>query len=785
MLETNIRIVEPGMNLCLNIRSAKIEASHTSSDLRQKACTALKTQRGLAAIPSSDPSKLLVLTNEPFSEVKVKADNWCAIVDDCGETQWLRFQNPEDRLSLSQLIERQLLIEIEQRTQWWRLNNSPRIWYEENPLKTVDDIDAYRRYEISAIPIDGIGVGLVVDIGTAFFTTQTLADFFQEDLDELERKRRQRYFERLSLRQKGQKATLWYDSGYNHCTCYFENFLPGITCATPKEIRVDGHTYKSLLDYYQKKGNFSVQAEDTVALVSFKGIDHPTLVAANKLRLRVMNEALPKTLKQMDKIEPAERRKDIEEFWKHLGQRPLGEDLPHIELHFWQPPEEKVQIFQTPNLIFGQEKILSAPHNRSIKEYKDYYSQRLKMLNKFGCWKVPPTLSRTIYIRVPSQVGQEAAKLLGQDIADLLSKWTSKPINPNVEIYDSFNQATLGLRKKVEPELVVFVFENEDPASYFNVVYELPEWRVKRITAETLKDLFIDIQLTENTQLSNNNHCSKKSRKWQSFIEMNALEILQLMDCIPWGFAKPLNYAAQLAIDVGWDQRHFALSLLTCFSHKITMHFKLNTVVDNKTDSKKETINPIILRDKLVELFQAGRRKKDSPINKVLILRDGRECGEELEGITAAQEELIKLEIFSEQVSLDVVDVHKSSAKGIRLWDKSKESQIRQVLEGTALFLDHRTVILANTGAPTLCQGTADPIMLVANGDNIDLVAVAEDVYATSHLNWSNPRVAQRLPLTLKRTDDELENRAAQDIRLGLLRAGLNSIKQEKKVGIL
>lgn len=236
---------------------------------------------------------------------------------------------------------------------------------------------------------------------------------------------------------------------------------------------------------------------------------------------------------------------------------------------------------------------------------------------------------------------------------------------------------------------------------------------------------------------------------------------------------------------MGWDQRHFALSLLTCFSHKEKIQFKIKTVVDDKVDSKKETINPIILGDKLVELFQAVTKKKDSPINKVLILRDGRECGEELEGIATAQEKLVQLGILSEQVSLDVVDVHKSSAKGIRLWDKSHKDQIRQVLEGTALFLDQRTVILANTGAPTLHQGTADPLMLVANGDDIDLVAIAEDVYATSHLNWSNPRVAQRLPLTIKRTDDELENRAAQDIRLGLLRAGVNSIKQEKKVGNL
>ena len=35
----------------------------------------------------------------------------------------------------------------------------------------------------------------------------------------------------------------------------------------------------------------------------------------------------------------------------------------------------------------------------------------------------------------------------------------------------------------------------------------------------------------------------------------------------------------------------------------------------------------------------------------------------------------------------------------------------------------------------------------------------------SQHLNFSNPNVAQRLPLELKRTDDELRNRDSQEIR--------------------
>lgn len=115
---------------------------------------------------------------------------------------------------------------------------------------------------------------------------------------------------------------------------------------------------------------------------------------------------------------------------------------------------------------------------------------------------------------------------------------------------------------------------------------------------------------------------------------------------------------------------------------------------------------------------------------------------------------------------LDVVDFHKRSTKNIRIWDRDENGLVEHAPEGTLVILDRRTAILTNTGAATLHQGTAEPIMLVAQRDDVDLVAVATCMHATTHLNWSSPAVAQRLPLELKRTDEELEKKAAQEIRL-------------------
>ena len=116
-------------------------------------------------------------------------------------------------------------------------------------------------------------------------------------------------------------------------------------------------------------------------------------------------------------------------------------------------------------------------------------------------------------------------------------------------------------------------------------------------------------------------------------------------------------------------------------------------------------------------------------------------------------------------MEVDVVDFHKSIKKGIRLWERVEKNRVEQILESTAVFLDRRTVVLNTTGAPTRYQGTADPVMLVSQNGDINMVRVAKAVNASTHFNFSNPNVAQKLPLELKRTDDELRNRDSQEIR--------------------
>ena len=678
MIETNVRIVNSGTNLRLDTRVADLTGQELSPDLKQKACQALR-RKGLASIPC--PEGILVAGTRPIRTIVISEDDWRIEIRDRGVTKRLHFSNPDEADMISRLLERCLLIEIGKRTDLWTLD-SPRIFYSPTPFKKVDGIAAYRRYEISSISIEEVGIGLVVDVSTAFFTIPTVADFFEDSSPS--KKWQPKRFEALSHRQTGQKATLLYDLGRNKVKCYFDRFSD-TTCATTGALRVKGKDYQSLYEYYQQTNpNLNVNPNDSVAKVSFPGINHPRPVVANRLYLRVMNDVVPARLKQADKISPEERCTLIEKFWMDLGDDPLGRDKPSIAKSFWQPQEQLLPI-KSPRLRFAKGEGLSSKNGtQNSYSSSEYYRRRSSLLNQVGCLYIPPAMSRSIHIRVPDTVEQAAIDRIAKDLTGCLSRWTNKQITFDLETYKSVDATLLSLQQEPGSGVVVFIFEDEDPATYFKVSSELIGWRVKRITSRTLIDHFGRLSQDERILSHNDSRQSRGARNWRSFIEMSALDVLQQMDCVPWGLADPLHYEAQLAIDVGWDRRYFALSLFICRPESMRPFFSLNTLALPKPDTKRETINEVVLKDAMLKLFQQVKQREFVPLRSILIIRDGHECGRELDSITQAKDELIQSGFLEESGRVDTVDFHKRSVKRIRMWFKNHAGQISNVPEGMA-----------------------------------------------------------------------------------------------------
>lgn len=767
MLETNIRIIRPGQDLYLWIRRAVVDGSDLSVELLQRACGMLRYRHGLAAIPcGSTRRSLLIASTEPIPTLQLEGEDWVLNVQDASEpSRKVSVRDAEGAAVIPDLVERAILVELARRTDLWTLD-SPRKWYEPAPFQSEDGIAAYRRFEIAALLIDDVGVGVAVDVNTAFFTEAALAYFFDDRVDVPERHERHELFTKLTRRQPGQKGTLLYDNGRSRVKCYFEDAPEGVTCGTTGPVRVRGKTYTSLFAYYQAEyPGLSVTPESRAVRVSFEGLSRPQYVAADRVRVRVMNDHVPDSLSDIDKINPAERRELIERFWQRLEPRPVGSVAPGLYKGFWRPDTNRITRFPLVELQFGDEHSLPGTSSLSISEYRTHYQQRLEYVENVGCYFVPPTITRTLYCAYPRRLGEKTARQAADDMAAKISKWTRVGLVVHPIGYDTLSEAIERLRRTAPAGMVIFVL-NDEPSAYYEAAFQLPDWRIKRMTERELCRHYDYLANGAWDKRQRRTSLERGGARWERFINLNALDVLQQLDCIPWRAEQCGPYEAQIAIDVGHDRRHFALSLLVARQKEKTPSIWIDSVVVPKPDHQHESINAIMLAEQIQVLFHRMRRSHVDGIRSLLIFRDGKLPGNELTGIKdKAIPDLIAAGLLAENARVDIVDFHKKTLTAVRLWEIDQRGDVHNPLEGTAVLLTPQMVVVASTGNVTLHQGTAQPFVLVGNGDCPAILDAAKAAFDAAQLNFSSPTVAQRLPLTLKRTDDELTARAAQEIR--------------------
>lgn len=761
VLETNVRVVQPGPDLYLNVRRMRVSGQHLDRDLLERACRQLRRRRGLAATP--DPTArdiLLVASTRPVSNLLLNDDEWEIQAEDVSDSP-SRIYAKDCSDVVATLVERSLLVNVARASGLWSLN-SPRIWYEENPFKEMEGISAYRRYELAALPIEDVGIGVTADIGTAFLSQHNLDYFFDLSVGESERKHRLDLFNSLSGRKQGQKGTLRYNNGRSVTTCYFEDAPDGLTCQNTGSLVVRGQTYESLYHYYSDVyPGLRVGKDETAVRVSFRNLSRPQPVAARLLRLRIANSCLPRKLSSVTRISPEERRNLLVGFWDGLGPRPLGRSVPALSKGFWRPSEGKAYQFVPPSLEFGKSATIETPKESTQQNIRANYRQRLRSLENTGCYQFPPAAPRIIHIAFPKHL-ERAAVQAADDVAGMLSKWTNRPFRSNPVSYEAAAEAYVRLRNAGDG-LALFILEDE-PTAYYEASFNLPGWRVKRITRSTLNQQFKNLTSGAWDRRLRGLSLEAGERRWNSFIRLNALDVLQLLDAVPFRTKNIGAFESQLVIDVGHDRKFFAVSLLIARDDGKLPAFAFDTNVQHKPDNKTEIVNSVLLKDAIVETFKRAMPKEAHPLESLLVIRDGRIQGNELCGLDEAIDALRRDDLLARESRVDIVGLHKTSLKNIRLWAVDG-IRVSNVIEGAGINLNPDTFVLCPTGDATLREGTANPIAIVGNGHHLDLSEAAYSLFASAQLNWSSPDVAQRLPLPLKRTDEELEARMSQEIR--------------------
>lgn len=761
-METNLRLVYFGDRLKVSVKRYDLTGQVLDKDHLERFCTMLGRETGIPAVPYQVDGQWKSIITEQRYQIerrKFPVDEWVVNIEPTEQLFTIAFARPEQQQLVADLYKRALLIKIAATTDMWTLG-TPRIFYEKDPFlkndfvkkfRNVTDIQGFRRYEISEQPLDGIGLAFSVHVSTAFFTSLTIEDYFANGHADR--------FRRLAGRQREQKGTLMYDGPKGKQVCYFEAYCGDKTLATSGEIQGKTKRYPSVYAYYQEVApDFAVKPTDKVAIVKFSGSDTKSMVPANKLYLRVMNEALDHHMSQKDKIDPQERTELLARFWQQLGRAAFGPYLAFIDLKIYEPAPEQCGLLSLPALTFGNGIKLPAPLSATDAAYRKHFNDRKACLDEGGCYFVPPTMSREIHFAFPGHVSENLSEFFAREICDKVEKLTGIAVEPVTHSYESYMDMTMDLMLNAAPGMVVFTFDDSDSVTYFNIRHELKAWRLKRLTSYEL----VRTYKAYREYMDGPNGNWKAKRNWESFIDENTYDVLQQLGCLPYLFDTALKYDMQLVIDVSAKSTYFALSL---FMYKQGMPKPISAeLIKPKTDAKTESINKVFLETYLKQLIMENKEViRENGLKSLLVLRDGKDCGEEFQAIQNTVKHFIQHGLFAADFRFDFVEYHKSSLKQVRIWEKKGHIRVN-CLEGSYLKLDPQTAILTTTGAGTLSQGTASPVLIRNKYTNADLMAVLSDIFTTSQLNFSSPRVAQRLTFPAKRTDEQLKDRMAQEI---------------------
>ncbi|MDE2125244.1 MAG: hypothetical protein KGJ62_01495 [Armatimonadetes bacterium] len=759
IVETSIRLVQRGCDLWVPTRAAKIVGTRLTENQRERMCGRLRYQQGLASVVVGNDA-LLVATSRAIPEMRMQEENWEATILDAGEpARQLSLREERGRASIPDLVERAVLAQVHRKRRRWTLS-SPRKWYDPEPFQEEMGIAAYRCIALGARFIEEVGIGIAADVQTAFLTTQNLAWFFDPTQSAQERERRHTLFDRLANRQEGQRGTLVYSMGRT-MRVYFSH-ADGKTCGQVP-IRVKDQTYSSLTDYYTAVYPELGVTDDTPAVYVFFDMGERP-VAGSLLRVRVMNDNLPRGLRDIDKIAPADRRNYIDGFWAELGDRPCGFVAPGTEREYWRPAPGRVWRPALPTLEFGRDRKL-APTRTAATVHASYHRRRTDMLSDGGFYYLPPTTHRTLYCAYPKGMGLDAAQRFISSMCEMASDWTGSPFAFELVEYGSIEQAVDTLQRVRDDGMVVFVL-NEEPAAYYSVAKGLDGWRVKRVTQRRLCSSYRSLIDGVTDRRTGKVSVDRGRREWEQFVRMSALDVLQQMDAIPWRIDGADAYDAQLVIDVGHDRRYLGFTILVNRGVGLTPAFQLWSDVQQKLDTKAEAINPEFLQNELVRFIKDGWPRRDAhPLTSLLVIRDGRICAGEAEAIETAKQRLIRIGCLSEDARVDLIELHKETQFPVRLWEIDEAGAPQNVAEPTAVQLTTAEAVFVGTTRATLTQGTSEPILLTACNEGAPIRKAVDSYAATTQLNWSNPAKEQTIAVHVKRADDDLIARSQQEIK--------------------
>ena len=623
--------------------------------------------------------------------------------------------------------------------------------------RLTSNVSMYRGFNLRFMALPEKKIGLCVDVGRKYVDSRPLPAIIRKD---------------DFRRYKGRNCV------YEYGDTWYQVKIEGLLDLNVSQVRLpDGLTlYEHLqtLQHGHKTDLIATLPKDCSVLTYHTGRGEvrrmPSALCrlAYKTQSRMVSQYHRHTI-----LDPEQRKKEIEyvvdKYLRQLvfeGRNILLSDKP---IQFEANP------FACPDLLFGNGKILQLNNGSKIGDLAtiDLGPRKKKMLFSAdaGFWRKEPLYQQ--YLVLPrsfsDSVGSSFIENLKEQFKATYSPTGEFEYDPSIIVYDdSEGMSVPVLGKEILRAVTNSIFYSGyglvviprlQPTTE-NVEDELANMLMRELR---LRDVYVSIIHTDHAlQAYTCLTTSNGLRKWEFTRDMRQIgryksylqnivlnKILLLVSRWPFVLAKPLQADLTIGIDVKNNTAGFTFIMKDG-----------RTIWTFSSDSQyRERLSKIQCSTVICKQLE-NRLSSESPIQTVVIHRDGRTYTEEEEGLCDGFSRLMAKGLIAPNYDLNIVEVHKTTKTPVRFFETVSVpgSQVDVVTNpriGTYLPL-FDNAYLATTGLPYGFPGTAKPIQLIKTRGKMPLEKISEDLFCLSNLTWTRVEDCSRVPISIKMTDIRL-----------------------------
>ena len=645
------------------------------------------------------------------------------------------------------------------------LSSNPHLWqpgsgrpfFEKVATNTALGVTRYTGFVVRVVPITGGGLGLCVDLAHKYVRSQPLPA----------------HITRPDFRPYKGKHCIYH---YGHR--WYEIQLREFSDVTVTEYQIgENGAQSSLLEFIARESQKPISPE----LAQLPTDASVVLYSTNQGQLRAAPAALCYPV--LDSADTARSNRPnalLKPFERHAGtQRFVDRYLRTLRFSAMslqiakEPLHIPQKMFLLPDYEFGNSRIVSVRGTANAQQVSLDSIGRTRLSNlrdKDVGFYVRDPLQRQ-YIILPQSVHDSFGPALVTDLTHAVNELfpQDRPYDPILATYNDRVQETFVEQGNAILQAAV----QQCTKSGFAVVmiHDMQDRRVRQhdqLAAMVIRklrelDVFAAVmhsatgrecyQLVTQGDGSRRYVCRHEKRgKLSGYIRNVALnKVLLTNERWPFVLATPLSADLTVGIDV--KQHTAGFTVVNGRGNYI------RTIV--RDSNQKEQLLTQQVRKLLVEVVskEAHTEAYRLPLRSIVVHRDGILWPSERLGIRRAIEDLKKLGILTEDAGYAAIEIPKSAAAPIRLYDVSKmngRDWVQNPEIGSYFILDSQNAYLCATGRAFPRHGTVQPVHVKYVEGTFPLEMCLQDVYFLTSLAWTRPDDCAKDPITIKLTDRRL-----------------------------